>query len=271
MHIVSSMETFLLIFSFAVLLVIIFLLLRKRKPFIVPDAHIVKETLKEHVPFYRKLNDDEKQIFENRVLKFLQRIRITGVKVEVEDMDKIFIAAAAIIPIFAFEKWEYRNINEILLYPGSFTRDFMIEGGSRDTLGMVGNGPMQRTMILSRPDLRNGFLNQFSTTNTAIHEFVHLIDKSDGATDGLPEVLLQHSASLPWIHRMHAEIQKIVAGNSDINPYGITNEAEFLAVAAEYFFKQPGMMQDKHPELFSILEQIFSTSAYKWTPKRNNS
>lgn len=112
-------------------------------------------------------------------------------------------------------------------------------------------------MILSRHDLRNGFLNPADTSNTAIHEFVHLIDKSNGATDGLPEVLLQHRVALPWIHRMHTEIQKIASGNSDINPYGTTSEAEFLAVAAEYFFKQPRLMQEKHPELFGILEQMF--------------
>ena len=36
-------------------------------------------------------------------------------------------------------------------------------------------------------------------------------------------------------------------GDSDINPYGLTNKAEFFAVATEYFFERPGVMERKHP------------------------
>lgn len=252
------MNTIILIFSFLLMGAVVYYLSKKRQPIPVPESGIIKDILRQHVLFYRLLKDDQRLKFEKRVQSFLQKIRITGVKTTVEDMDKIFIAAAAIIPIFSFKDWEYRNISEVLLYPGSFTKDFQIEGGGRDTLGMVGNGPLQRVMLLSKPDLRIGFLNTMDTSNTAIHEFVHLIDKTDGATDGLPELLLHNSATLPWLHRMHTEIEKIASGNSDINLYGATTEAEFLAVAAEYFFKQPGQMQEKHPELFRMLKQMFS-------------
>ncbi|MCA9421547.1 MAG: zinc-dependent peptidase, partial [Nitrospira sp.] len=43
----------------------------------------------------------------------------------------------------------------------------------------------------------------------------------------------------------------------DINPYGLTNEAEFFAVVSEYFFENPVRMKKKHPELYSMLKQIF--------------
>lgn len=248
-----------ILFFASLLIVVIFLSfsIRKKSKISIPDAALQQQILSQHVLFYQQLDADGKLRFENRVQKFLRTTRITGIKVTVEDIDRVLIAAAAIIPIFSFDDWEYSNINEVLLYPGAFTKDFQVEGGGRDTLGMVGNGPMQHVMILSKQNLRNGFLNNNDTSNTAIHEFVHLIDKSDGSTDGLPEVLLRHSYALPWLHQIHKEIQKIHSGNSDINPYGATNEAEFLAVAAEYFFKQPQLMSEKHPELFKMLTKIF--------------
>lgn len=252
------MKIILLIFSILILGAFLYFSLRKRRPLVVPDSRVIKDILQRHVLLYQGFSDDEKLRFENRVQNFLQKTTITGIKTNVEDLDKVLIASAAIIPIFAFKNWEYRNIHEVLLYPGSFNKEYQIEGEGRDTLGMVGNGPMQNVMILSKQDVRNGFLNTTDKSNTAIHEFVHLIDKSDGATDGLPEVLLQNSYVLPWLHRIHEEIQKIRSGNSDINPYGTTNEAEFFAVAAEYFFKQPMQMKEKHPELFKLLTQIFS-------------
>ena len=66
--------------------------------------------------------------------------------------------------------------------------------------------------------------------------------------------------ALPWLKQMHKEIELIKKGNSDINPYGTTNEAEFLAVAAEYFFEKPEKMQEKHPELYNLLEMIFTNA-----------
>jgi hypothetical protein len=90
-----------------------------------------------------------------------------------------------------------------------------------------------------------------------IHEFAHLLDKSDGTVDGVPEVALPGRAIKPWLNLVQAEMDKIRQGHSDINPYGLTNEAEFFAVASEYFFENPVRMKQKHPELYTMLEQIF--------------
>ena len=122
---------------------------------------------------------------------------------------------------------------------------------------MVGNGAMQRFMILSQPSLREGFNNKADKSNTGVHEFVHLIDKTDGDIDGVPESLLDKKYLLPWIDLMHKSIKEILAEKSDINPYGATNKAEFFAVVSEYFFEQPALLRMKHPELYHVLEQIF--------------
>ena len=46
-------------------------------------------------------------------------------------------------------------------------------------------------------------------------------------------------------------------GKSDINPYGATNEKEFLAVAGEYFFERPTQLQKNHPDLYQLLSVAF--------------
>ena len=257
------MELAIFIISIIIIAAILYAAYHKKTPLSQPDFQSERQILQQHVLFYQGLSIEEKKRFEETLQKFLQTVRITGVKTIVEDMDRVFVAAAAIIPIFAFKGWEYRNIHEVLLYPDSFNEDYRIEGQGRDTLGMVGNGPMQYVMILSQRDLRNGFLNHTSKSNTAIHEFVHLVDKADGDTDGLPGALLPYKYVLPWLKRIHQEIQQIKSGESDINPYAATNEAEFLAVAAEYFFEQPHLMQQKHPGLFNMLKQIFTPSPTK--------
>jgi MtfA peptidase len=226
-----------------------------------PTAGVIPEDYRQllaaNVDFYNKLDTANKTVFENRIQHFLSQTRITGINTTVEPIDRVLIAAGAVIPIFGFPDWEYINLNEVLLYPDSFNDEFEQQGSGRTTMGVVGTGAYQNIMILSQHELRQGFLNKTGKTNTAIHEFVHLVDKTDGSVDGVPEFFVSRRYVLPWLQLMQREIRKIMADRSDINPYGATNEAEFFAVAAEYFFERPDLLQTKHPELYELLATIF--------------
>lgn len=233
-----------------------------------PEWRIV---LIEKVAFYNGLSTEDKTWFESDVLHFLSHVRITGIDVKIDDTDRILVAASAVIPIFAFKEWRYNNITEVLLYPSSFNEKFETAGEDRRILGMVGEGPMNGTMILSKPALHQGFLNETDKNNTAIHEFVHLIDKTDGAIDGIPENLLGKQYVLPWVNLIKIKIEEINKGKSDINPYGATSQTEFFAVASEYFFERPQLLKTKHPELYDLMEHVFKNdmSAMKLARQKN--
>ena len=214
--------------------------------------------LVEKVAFYNTLSNEEKMRFEFKIQEFLLNYRITGIHVSVNITDKLLIASSAVIPIFGFPEWKYTNLNEVLLYPDMFNEKFETSGPDRNILGIVGTGYMEGVMILSKPALHQGFANESDKKNTAIHEFVHLIDKSDGSIDGIPALLLEKQYTIPWLELINAKIEAIYAKRSDINPYGGTNRVEFFAVASEYFFEKPKLLAQKHPELYSLLEQIFN-------------
>ncbi|AEV99534.1 peptidase [Niastella koreensis] len=220
-----------------------------------------KKLLLEHVAFYRNLDDKKKISFEEKIKEFLGYIRITGVDTTVNDLDRLLVASSGVIPIFGFPEWKYYNLREVLLYPDSFNEtSFLSKSEDRHVLGMVGDGPMQRVMILSKPALHHGFANVSGKENTGIHEFVHLLDKEDGAVDGLPEALLKRQFTVPWLHLIAKNIAAIKAGESDINVYGSKNEAEFFAVAAEYFFESPEGFKQNHPELYELMTHVFQQS-----------
>lgn len=217
------------------------------------------QILQHHVHYYSKLSITEKKRFENLVAGFIETVRIEGVGLEITDLDRVLIASSAIIPIFGYKEWRYTNLTNVILYPDAFNNDFQFDGEQegRSIMGMVGSGYMNGQMLLSRAALLKGFSAASGKSNTGIHEFVHLLDKSDGATDGVPENVLSHEYATPWLKMMHQEISRIKKGNSDIDPYGATNEAEFLAVASEYFFEKPDQFQQKHPELYEQLSRIY--------------
>jgi Mlc titration factor MtfA (ptsG expression regulator) len=252
-----------LVIAVSGLLFSLFLRSKRKNVVIDPLSEIYKQILTEQVPFYKDLDEKRKQEFENRVQHFLATTRITGIRTAVEDIDRVLIASSAVIPIFNFPGWEYVNLHEVLLYPDSFDHEFQQEGDHRSIIGMVGSGALNHVMILSQHELRQAFINKTGKTNTAIHEFVHLVDKTDGTIDGIPEFILDKKYVLPWLQLMRKEIESILKDRSDINPYGATNEAEFFAVVSEYFFERPKLLKEKHPELYQLLSEIFNSPENK--------
>ena len=243
--------------------VLVWLLLRgfAKEKWKVPKSDLSKESkliLTTKVVFYNSLSSEEKIQIEYKIQEFLLNCRITGVNIDVDLTDQILVAASAIIPVFAFPQWKYTNLDEVLLYPGNFNEQFQMSNADSNILGMVGSGYMEGKMILSKAALLHGFSNESDKKNTAVHEFVHLIDKMDGHIDGLPSILLEKQYAIPWIDLISKKIEEIYEDRSDINPYGGTNKSEFFAVASEYFFEKPKQFAKTHPELYALMTEVFN-------------
>lgn len=213
--------------------------------------------LMEKVNFYRNLNEQQRLQFESDLQRFLSTTKITGVQTEVTLEDRLLIASSAIIPLFGFPAWNYRNLNEVILYPDSFDRNFKIKSDKEIITGMVGSGAMEGKMILSKPSLHLGFDISNDKKNVGIHEFVHLFDKETGGIDGIPPGFQDKSFVVPWLDLIQKKTKEIIANKSDINDYGAINRQEFFAVTAEYFFEKPHLLKSKHPKLYKVLVDVF--------------
>lgn len=215
------------------------------------------EFLFDKVAFYRTLDASDRDLFEQRVILFLQTTAIEAGQFEVTDEDRLLVAASAIIPVWGFPKWHYFNLSAVYLLPAAFNETFQC--GKSDSLitGMVGTGPMSGKMALSKPALYQGFENSKDKQSVGIHEFVHLLDMADGECDGYPERLKEFSFSIPWFELVAHKTQEMHNKKSNIRDYGTTNRAEFFAVASEYFFERPAMLKSKHPQLFDALTDFY--------------
>ncbi|MBN1499870.1 MAG: zinc-dependent peptidase [Spirochaetes bacterium] len=225
-----------------------------------PFPENLRQILNSRIKFYYALTPENKNSFEKRIQLFLATKKIIPVDTEIDDEIRIMIAASAIIPMFAFPGYNYPDLNDILVYPKSFDENFQTEDADENDnniIGMVGNRYLNGTMIISKPDLINAYSGKNQKSNVGIHEFVHLVDKTDGAIDGIPEILLEHSYVAPWLSLIKEEMSVIEKGRSDINPYALTSDAEFLAVVSEYFFNDTENFKRKHSQLYDYLKSIF--------------
>jgi Mlc titration factor MtfA (ptsG expression regulator) len=256
------MTLFLMLIVFGAMIYYIFVKNVKQNKRILarPFPESWRTILNGHVKFYYNLDKSLKPDFEKRIQLFLGTKKIEPIDTEIDDSIKIMVAASAIIPMFAFPGYNYPNLREVLIYPNSFDEKFQtqrFDGHEEHIIGMVGNRFMNGTMIISKPDLINAYDGANHNSNVGIHEFVHLIDKVDGETDGIPEILMKHSYVAPWLNIIKEEISRIEKGRSDISPYALKSNAEFLAVVGEYFFDNPEKFERKHPDLYHYLTTIF--------------
>jgi Mlc titration factor MtfA (ptsG expression regulator) len=252
------MVSFLIIIGLLATFAIFYSRQRKNKNTAVEFPPAWKHILIQKVPFYQNLNELDKRRFEKDIMRFIANVRITGIRTDIDITDKLLVASSAAIPVFGFPDWDYTFLDEVLLYPGSFDSKFTINSKQETITGMVGSGgTMEGKMILSKPSLHAGFNNSTDKQNVGIHEFIHLIDKEDGAIDGIATILNGKIYALPWLELIRKKTMEIVKGSSDINEYGATHEREFLAVAGEYFFERPHLLQKNHPELYDLLSKAF--------------
>lgn len=215
-----------------------------------------EEVLQRHVAFFRALPAPEKERFRQLIRVFLDEVRITGIQTEVDDTIRVLVAASAAIPIFGFRDWEYHRLGEVLIYPGSFGEEYQSTGNDDENiLGMVGLRQLRGVMILSKPSLLAGFDIPSSKDNVGIHEFAHLVELGEAEYGLPPEVRWQ--AVRHWVEYVARELSHPSRNSSYIRDYAYTNEHEFFAVLAEYFFKSPELLKNRDPQLYGMLQQMF--------------
>jgi len=237
-----------------------------RQPF--PDEW--EQILRLHVAFFKALDEMRKARFRQLVQIFLDEVRITGILTEVDETIRVLVAASAVIPIFGFHDWEYHRLREVLIYPDSFDDTYQSTGESEASIvGMAGLHHLSGVMILSKPALLAGFADHSGTHNVGVHEFAHLFETEAGEYGLPPEV--PWPAVRQWLRYVARELARPSKRGEHINPYAYTNEHEFFAVLAEYFFTSPESLKRRDPALYALLRDLFhqdTESLFSFGPKR---
>lgn len=219
--------------------------------------------LEKNISFYKKLSKNDRKIFLDRIGIFLADIQITEVDKEVADKETCFyVASSAIIAYWGLPYWNYGELQEVLVYPTNFNMD-----NTLNELGRVGGkvhhgGLMDKTMILSFPELKKGFQINNDKKNVGVHEFSHLLDKSDGSIDGIPPFMEKKDRKI-WLNIMEREMSKINSDSSTIPDYGGVDKTEFFAVVSEYYKECPKLLKIKHIELYNVLHSYYNQPKIK--------
>jgi len=197
---------------------------------------------------------------------FLHRKAINGVQgLEVTQAMRVAVAAQACLLILNLGIDYFDGWVEVILYPGAFR----VDHEQRDAFGLVHNDTkvlsgeawLRGPVILSWDDVERDSYQPEVGHNVVLHEFAHKLDGRNGGTNGMPP-LRRGMSRKRWAEDFSAAFDalcsQVAAGETPcINPYVATSPAEFFAVASEYYFTAPDLLQDCYPGVHRQLELFY--------------
>ncbi len=218
------------------------------------------------VPYYRRLPEQGKAELRRHILIFLAEKKFEGCGgLKITDEIRLTIAAQACILLLHRRTDYYPGLLSILVYPNAFLAHqeqhlpsgVVVEG----LQPLEGQSQRRGPVVLSWEDVQRSSVDAGDGHNVVFHEFAHQIDSAAGSGDS-SEVLKSRSNFSEWakvLQRDFRKLQSDVGSNrrTFLDSYGATDEAEFFAVATEFFFERPAEMQKQHPDLYNELKNFY--------------
>ncbi len=222
--------------------------------------------IENNVPLYNRLSQPDKQELQRHILIFIAEKHFEGCAgLKITDEIKLTIAAFACILLLHRQTDYYPGLHSILVYPNAYVANRT----EHLAAGVVAEGPEVRlgeswhrgSVVLSWDDVQSSAADAGSPHNVVLHEFAHQIDSTFAQGDDTP-VLHRSSAYRAWARILQREYQQFRDDVEDnrytaLDKYGATNPAEFFAVATEFFFQQPELLKNHHPDLYNELKLFF--------------
>ena len=88
-----------------------------------------------------------------------------------------------------------------------------------------------------------------------VHEFAHLVEREAREYGIPPEV--PWMAVRQWMRFVAKEVAHPSRHRARLDAYAYTNEHEFFAVLAEYFFTSPASLERRDPALYALMRDLF--------------
>ena len=211
----------------------------------------------EQLPLLNGLTADELTRLRRLAILFMHEKDFVGIQgVVLTGNMALLIALQACLPILNLGIEWYRGWRSILVYPAGFKtqRTQMDASGVAHEAEhhLAGEAWNQGGVVLAwNETAKAGVIDGH---NLVIHEFVHKLDMLNGAADGFPPLRAGMSVD-DWTEsfgRAYDDLcEKVARGeHTNIDRYGATNPAEFVAVTSEVFFELPTLLRDTYPLVY---------------------
>lgn len=203
--------------------------------------------------FYKKLSENQKKQFRHRVSQFISEKKFIGRNsLELTEKMKVLIGAVACMLSFGRKNYIYNLLDFILIYP----EEFYSTVNERYHKGEF--NPREKALVLSWKDFEKGFQITNDNLNIGIHEFMHAmqLEAKNGNDADSSRFSRQFQNILKQLTQQ--EVKDQLDKTRFFRAYAFTNQYEFMAVLAEYFFESPEDFQTFFPGLYISTKKLLN-------------
>lgn len=231
------------------------------------------DILAQHVPFYKRLPDGDREELQRHMQVFLAEKRFEGCGgLTITDEIRVTIAAQACVLLLHRRTDYYPGLSSILVYPRAYVaRNVRHMAGGVVAEGQdvrLGESWHRGSVVLSWDSVRRGATDVHDGQNVVFHEFAHQLDSTGGQGDST-SVLASHSSFSAWARALGKDFERFRRGGGPrqanvLDEYGATDPAEFFAVATESFFERPTDLKRVYPGLYRALADFYEQDPASW-------
>jgi len=236
---------------------------------VLPTAPIPRswyETLERRVPLSRQLDVDDRSRLLRLAQLFVREVPMEGCGgLTLTDEIRVTIAATASLLLLKLPYPRFPRLRRVLVYPDTFVpvriTSYRSQGIQEAPVPELGEAWRDGMVVLSWSDIQAGDTTPEDGHNVILHEFAHVLDFEDGASDGRP-LLESEQARATWTSVFQAALERHQDAmtrqeDTTLDPYAATNRAELFAVATETFFEGGARLRERMPELYEQLRLFY--------------
>jgi len=197
--------------------------------------------------------------------RFLHQKTITPIgELQLQADDHLLLAALCCLPLLSVGEAGLQGWSQVIVYPEAFR----VQRSHVDAAGVlhewddeiIGEAWDSGPLILSWADVQADLADPYAGCCVVVHEMAHKIDALDGAMDGTPP--LPRAWQREWAADFQATYDAFCAevdGGAEtlIDPYAADAPEEFFAVASEYHFSAPDLLQQAWPAVAAHLQRFY--------------
>jgi Mlc titration factor MtfA (ptsG expression regulator) len=202
--------------------------------------------------------------------RFLHEKTVTTLGgLELDPGQRVQLAALCCLPLLEFGEAGLRGWSQLLVYPDAFR----VRRSHLDAAGVLhewddelaGEAWDHGPLILSWADVQADIAEPDAGYCVAVHEMAHKLDVLDGELDGTPPLpsRWQREWARDFQRAYDAFCAQVDAGDETaIDPYAAEAPEEFFAVATEYHFSAPWMLEETMPDVAAHLARFYGPSPF---------
>ncbi|MCZ4318113.1 zinc-dependent peptidase [Aequorivita viscosa] len=164
----------------------------------------------------------------------------------------VLIAAVGCMLSFGRKNYSYSLINVVLIYPDQF-------------FSVINNNyhkgefnPKEKTLVFSWSDFEKGFKITNDNLNVGIHEFMHAMQLEAKTSRDLDSLRFSKHFQNILKQLTLQNVKDKIDKTAFFRAYAFSNQYEFMAVLAEYFFESPTEFKSQFPKIYDYTKKLLN-------------